>query len=558
MSVSDLRDFEDNAVIETDICIVGSGPAGLSIAKEFAGTNTQVWVVESGGYTEEPDTQALYEIESVGVPRMPQERVRNRILGGSTHTWFGRCAPFNEMDFQQRDWVPYSGWPIELESLVPYLERASKNLGLGPSYYDQRLERDLNAAASAPKFDSSLLRNQFWQYSKVSNTNREPVRFGPNFFPKLKDVPNIHVLMHANVTHINTNQQGTKVESVDVSTLEHKQARIQARVVILCCGGVENARLLLASNRIVPQGVGNQNDTVGRFLADHPGTVLGTFAPKHFTKINNYFGNYWLFNQAGKHYYNRGIALSPEIQKREGLLNCAAYLNTTTANDDPWEAMKRLRDRIKKVRQVSTPMHRDVLALLAHPGTVAQGLYQHRVVKRPPVSRAKELEVYCLTEQLPNPDSRVMLSEQKDALGMPLSKIDWRISDLEKQSVRRLGQLIQQESQRLKLPPLILEDWLDSDEPWRHRMKDRSHPTSTTRMSINPKEGVVDSNCQVHGVDGLFVAGSSTFPTTGYANPTLMIISMSIRIADWLKATHFHSSSQFSPKASTHELETVA
>lgn len=541
MSFSDLRELEDQSVIQTDLCIIGSGPAGLSIAKEFIGSKIDVWVLESGGHQDEPETQALYDIESVGVPRMPQERVRNRIVGGSTHTWFGRCAPFTEMDFEPRDWVPHSGWPISLDSLTPYISRASQTLGLGISRYDAQLEQELNAHAPAPPFNSDLLRSQFWQYSKVSNTQREPVRFGKHVLPKFKNEPNIHILTHANVTHINTNAAGTQVESVDISTLEHKRATVKAKVVVLCCGGVENARLLLASNRILPTGVGNQNDMVGRFLADHPGTVIGTVAPKHAAKISTYFGNYWSFDQAGKHYYNRGLTLSPQVLKQEGLLNCAAYLNPTNAPDDPWTAIKALRDRVKRVRKVSQPIHKDIASVLRHQRTVAQGFYQQRVEKRPPVSLAQELEIYCLTEQLPDPNSRVMLSDQIDALGMPRSKIDWRISDLEKQSVRRLAQLIAQESERLGLPSLQMDAWLDSDEPWKHRFKDRSHPSCATRMSVNPKEGVVDTNCQVHGVAGLFVAGSSTFPTAGYANPTLMIISMAMRIADRLKETQFRS-----------------
>jgi choline dehydrogenase-like flavoprotein len=291
----------------------------------------------------------------------------------------------------------------------------------------------------------------------------------------------------------------------------------------------------------VPTGVGNQNDMVGRFLADHPGTVIGTFAPEHAPKVSTYFGNYWSFDEDGKHYYNRGLTLSSQILQREGLLNCAAYLNSTNAPDDPWEAMKSLRDRVKRSRKVARPLHKDVISVLRHQRTVAQGFYQQRVEKRPPVSLAKQLEVYCLTEQLPDPDSRVTLSNQVDALGMRRSKIDWRVSDLERQSVRRLGQLIAQESERLGLPPLQMKAWLETDEPWHHRFKDRSHPSCATRMSVNPKTGVVDTHCQVHGVSGLFVAGSSTFPTAGYANPTLMIISMALRIADRLKDTQFHT-----------------
>lgn len=550
MSIVDLRNLEHDITIDADLCIIGSGPAGLSIAKEFAGTNLQVWVLESGGFQEEAETQALYEIESVGVPRLPQTQARNRILGGSTHTWFGRSASFNEMDYKPRHWVPFSGWPINSDDLASYLERASHNLGLTPSNYDETLVSALGISHSDLQINSSLLRNQFWQYSKVSNQQREPVRFGKDFLSKVRDVPNIHILLHANVTHINTNSEGTKAESVDISTLEHKTGKVRAKAFVLCCGGVENARVLLASNRVLPQGVGNQNDMVGRFLADHPGTILGEFDTKDVAKVYRYFGNYWAFDERGKHYYNRGFALSQAIQEKEGLLNCAAYVNPEVDFYDPWEAAKRLKARIKKSVKVTNPVYEDILSIFGNPKTLADGTFQQIVKKRPPYSKVNKLELFCLTEQLPDPESRVLLSNQKDALGMPLSKLDWRISDLEKESVHRLSLLVKQEFERLNLPSLRLREWLSCDKSWRPMFKDRYHPSCSTRMSINPKEGVVDINCQVHDVSGLYVAGSSTFPTAGFANPTLMIIAMSIRIADRLKATVFNEvKPQYQPVA---------
>jgi choline dehydrogenase-like flavoprotein len=549
LKFSDLREFEDNSLIETDLCIIGSGPAGLSIAKEFIGTTLQVWIIESGGLAEEPETQALYDIENVGVSRqINQELVRNRIFGGTSHTWTGRCAPLDAIDLQDRAWVPYSGWPIAQTELEPYLERAGENLGIGPNCYDQQLWKQFKVSPPQPAIDSALLKSQFWQFSKDAQNPKEPMRFGRNFAPN--HAPNIHVLLHANVTHLNTNLAGTCLESVEVSTLEKKQIQIKAKAVVLACGGIENARLLLNSNRILPQGVGNSQDLVGRFLMDHPGCILGSFDPKYSAKVQSRFGHYWLDNPQGRHLYLHGLALSPELQAKEQLLNCAAFLEQIPSPDDPWFAMVRLKNARKRKASTlpweqSRTALQDALAIATQSGTVVDGLYRRFIKHRPSIIKAARIDLFCLVEQRPNPESRVTLSDKIDALGQPLSQINWHISEQERHTVHRFGQLICQEFKRMGLPQPILADWLEK-ENWQSHFTDRAHPIGTTRIALDPTSGVVNPNCQVHGVEGLFIAGSSVFPTTGHANPTLMIVALSIRLADWLKASHFtHQKSSY-------------
>jgi choline dehydrogenase-like flavoprotein len=533
VNVSDLRALKDNLVIESDLCIVGSGPAGLSIAKEFVGTNIKVVILESGGKSEEAETQALYEIESIGVPRqMNQDVIRSRILGGSSHIWTGRVAPFDELDFKERSWVPYSGWSISRRSLDPYLVRGGENLGLGPHCYDEQLWEKFRVNPPAASLNTSQVHPVFWQFSKHVTNRQEPMRFGQGFMPE--GASNIQLILHANVTHLNTNQAGTKLESVEVSTLEGKKACVKARAIVLACGGIENARLMLASNRIVPHGVGNQNDLVGRFLMDHPGCVLGSFDPDSAQEVRDRFGHYWLDDAKGRHVYLHGIALSHKLQEKEQLLNCAAYLETVASEDDAWGTLRELKTRLKEGK-ISLKSYQTALNVLTRSPEIGHGLYRRYLKHRPTINKAEKVELFCHVEQRPDPDSRVMLSDKVDRLGMPISKLNWKISEQERQSVRRLAHLICDEFNRLGLPKPTLSAWLDQKEGWEPNFSDRAHPTGTTRMSDDPTQGVVDSNCQVHGVEGLFVAGSSVFPTAGYANPTLMIVGMSLRLADWLK-----------------------
>jgi len=543
MEPVDLRELEgEPRSIHTDLCIVGSGPAGASIAKEFAGLTIQVLVIEGGGEEQTPANQALYDVENVGVARMTQELVRNRVLGGSSHTWTGRCVSFDDIDFQCRTWVPNSGWPISPIEVLPFLERAREYLGIGPNVYSDNLWKKLEVPQ--PPFDPTRLRSQFWQFSRDSRNAHEPTRFSRTIASI--DEPNVKVLTYANVTHVNTSTDGPRVESLEIRTLEGKRFEVKAKTVVLACGGIENARLLLASNRVVPNGVGNAHDLVGRFLMDHPRCTLGWFDPNRSAAIQDCFGHYRLDDEKGRHVYLHGVALSPAIQRKEHLLNCAAFLEEIPSADDPWMAMTRLLSEAKP--NVETlewnrprPPGNEIMTMISHLPSLLNNAYRRVVRHRFPIIGARELGLACLVEQVPDTSSRVTLAERTDALGMPISRIDWRIGELEWRSVLRLNELIRLELRRIGLPEHSHNLRLSEDIDWRSNFIDRAHPAGTTRMAYAPKQGVVDRNCQVHGVAGLYIAGSSVFPTAGHGNPTLMIVALAIRLADHLKLKEFAS-----------------
>lgn len=542
MQFVDLRELEEPRSIETDLCIVGSGPAGTSIAKEFAGSSIRVLVIESGGAEPSPATQALYDAENVGVARMRQELVRNRILGGTSHTWSGRCVSFDDIDFERRTWVPNSGWPISPIDVLPFLERSREYFGMGPNVYDDNLWEKLGKAPPQPLIDPTRLKSQFWQYSRDTQNPSEFTRFSRTIASI--EEPNVKVLTYANLTHVNTSADGTRVESLEISTLEGKRFEVKAKSVVLACGGIENARLLLASNRIVFNGLGNAHDLVGRFLMDHPRCTLGWFPPDRSAAIQERFGNYWLRDEKGWHVYLHGLALSPAVQKKEQLLNCAAFVEEDASADDPWMAMKRLLRMAQPnvdplAGSGARPATNEIAAMIRHLPGLLSNAYR-RVVKRQfPIIRIEKLTLVCLVEQVPNACSRVTLAERKDALGMPISRIDWRIGELEWRSVLRFSELIGLELRRIGLPEHSPNARLSEEIDWRSNFIDRYHPTGTTRMADSPQQGVVDRNCKVHGVSGLYIAGSSVFPTAGHGNPTLMIVALAIRLADWLKRNEF-------------------
>jgi choline dehydrogenase-like flavoprotein/predicted dehydrogenase len=533
MKIFDLNQMESGSVVATDLCIIGTGPAGLTIANELAGVGIRTLVLESGGLGDEPESQALYEIESTGAPRvLDQEILRRRILGGSSHVWTGRCAPFDPWDFERRSWIAGSGWPIGRDELEPYLERAAPYLGLAAGKYDESLWPRFRVNPPTPPLAGTALRPMFWQFSRRRSGGPGAAHFGQDW--SNGNATNIEILLHANVTQINVDSDGGRFESVDVSSLGGKKARIKAKSAVLCCGGIENARLMLASNRVAPNGVGNDRDTVGRYLMDHINSTVGYFESGHSYDLRSRFGHYWLDDTSGRHLYLHGVGLNRDTQERDRLVNCHAYLEQIDeVQDDAWGALKRLRTSAKSGRISGS----DAGHVLSHMGEISRGVYRRTVQHRGRLGAVKRIELHLMLEQAPDPESRVTLSaDKKDALGMPLSSIHWKINETERITAKRMVELVGEEFVRLGLPLPLGVPALNDQDDWIGRCTEKAHPTGSTRMSSNPADGVVDVDSKVHGVSGLFVAGSSTFPTAGAANPTLMIVATAVRLADHLKA----------------------
>ncbi|TAH13116.1 MAG: GMC family oxidoreductase [Curvibacter sp.] len=533
MQFHDLRELDNNDVIKADVCIIGSGPAGLSIAGEYANTGKSVWVIESGGRGIDAPTQKLYQYENVGAQRcLNQDLIRIRAYGGTSALWSGRVAPFREIDFAKRDWVDYSGWPITREDLNPYLKRAGEILGLGPNQYDDSLWSQFKMEKPRPCFNEENLRSEFWQFSRSKQIKKQPTRFAEDFNPQPS--ANLNILLYANVTHINTDDEGRQIESVSVTTLEGVQAMIKSTLVVVCCGGVENARLLLASNKQHSRGLGNHNDMVGRFFMDHPYCELGEFSVAHSRELVDRFSHFWLDDDSGRHVYLHGLTLGKEIQEKEQLLNCAVYLVQDADIDSSWLTAKRLVMALK-ARKFNMDVAKDAGRLLLGLDKILDGFFRRYFKNRPPILKSNRIALGCNVEQLPDHNSRITLSDKLDAIGMPLARIDWKISERERDTVNRMIEIINLELPAIGLPAMKPVKWLDN-EKWRDNFFDVAHHMGSTRMSSDPRQGVVDENCKVYDVKGLYIAGGSVFPTAGTANPTLMIVSMALRLADHLKS----------------------
>jgi choline dehydrogenase-like flavoprotein len=533
MPTLDSSEFASSEILtdrlRCDVCIIGTGPAGITIARELSGTPLRVTLLESGGAVRQEASDALNEIESVGWPRvMDQWEVRNRVVGGSSATWKARCAPFDEIDMQARDWVPYSGWPTAIGNLSSYIDRSAKHLGLGAGngITDDRIWAltGHSRMRTGPDPDPDKLLPMFWQFGRDPVNSYDRIRFS-HFTADLGS--NVTIVTNATVVRINANEPATAVESVEFAAVDGRLWKLSATTVVLCAGGIEHARLLLSSHNVVAQGLGNGRDLVGRFLMDHIRGPVARFQPGNTRAALKQFASF-KSPSTGTNTFQHGMRLSPEVQRAERLLNCSAWLEEHLAPDDPWEMLIRFLRRESGARP-------DLRLMLENSGLLIYGLKEHFISHRAIPRKLTGVTLEAMCEQAPNPDSRITLSDRRDRLGMRISRIDWRVSEEEARAMRRMTELMIEQFSRMGVDPPEIVEWVRDEAMFPQMYRDVAHPTGTTRMAEDPAQGVVDVQCQVHGVNGLFIAGSSVFPTVGHANPTQLIVALAVRLSDTLK-----------------------
>lgn len=518
------------AAIAADVCIVGAGAAGITLAREIAGHGSRVALVESGDFEFRHRAQALYLGENIGLANYSTARSRLRMFGGSTTRWSGQCRPLDPIDFEEREGIAHSGWPFSRDELEPHYRRAQRICNLGP--YDYSPSPWRSAEAGALQLDDACLETRIYQFSF-------PRDFGQFYRAELGSDSNIDVYLNANVIDIEVDEHAGHVTGLRIATFNDRNIRFTATTYVLACGGIENARLLLASNRVASTGIGNQHDLVGRFFMDHPYFLSGHYQPARPEYDRSIYVIEDYARVGGEQKFNAAMSLDEQTLRRERLNACAVFFvrrplyKTLPEYFSP--GGKSFIHLIDVLRHHELPDRH----LRRHARNIVSGFRdvgcllgrQLANVARP----RPALALQAVLEATPNPDSRVTLGERKDRFGMPRVQVDWRLNARDKLGLRRLIATMRAEFTRLKLGSLI-ENHSEGDTGWPNSMAGGRHHMGTTRMHADERRGVVDSNCRVHGCANLYVAGSSVFPTGGYANPTLTIVALAIRLADHIKS----------------------
>jgi choline dehydrogenase-like flavoprotein len=521
----DARSVPTGSVIETEVCIVGAGAAGITLAREFTHSGFRVILLESGGAELEQATQDLYAGSDIGRPYDLFAASRLRYFGGTTNHWGGVwCDMPNSLDFEMREGVPYSGWPFSLSYLEPWYRRAQPVLKLGPYGYALSdwgiAPSDIPEPFRGPHFGCQVLQQG------------PATRFGTEYGPELRQAGNLSVYLHANALRFDASENGGAVRQVNVGVLPDGRFTVRARIYILAAGGIENARLLLLSESEAGVGLGNDHDLVGRFFMLHleysGGIIVLTDPYADLTFQTGELGA--RYNRLGP--TRRFVSYISLSNKTKRQLKLPAFrVRFQYPRIPELDALTRLIYRTDRGGDILHDLGSVIRKFPAVATYIARRMVYGR--NRPPVPMAS-IPLNCTSEQMPNPDSRIGLGKDLDAFGLRKVAVDWRLMAEDKRGMATGNRLLGAELGRGgfgRLQSTVPED----DSEWPSDMRGDQHHMGTTRMQRDPRMGVVDENCRVHGVANLYVAGCSVFPTGGTFNPTLTIVALALRLADHIK-----------------------
>ena len=521
--ITDARQLPDGTAVKADVCIVGAGAAGITIARELISSGLTVIVFESGGFDRERAAQKLNAGRSNNPFDYRLDESRSRIFGGTTSQWSGWCRELDPGDFERRDWIPESGWPIGLDTLAPCYERARSLCEVTDEHSNPRSH---SAGQKALNLEKPLITRRF----ELS----PPTDFGRRYRDGLSSAANVSVYLNATATSFNTSETSERVDSIEFKTLSATSIVAKAGTFVLASGGIENARLLLASADNRRYALGNSTDLVGRYYMDHFAFFSSIIEADDTSPSLEYYTRPFDGRPARGGRVTGGITLDDAELRQRKLLGAVlrfverpAFTLTRAYNSPGMSSALRIVNSVsagKLPPDISAHFARATKGV-AKVAAVAARRFAHDL--RPHT----KLSVRCLAETAPNRDNRITLSNSRDALGQRHPAVVWNIGESERRSVSALHSEFLAQASKLDLGPVQPIDE-DFEPKW---LTGASHHMGTTRMHDSPRHGVVDRNCRVHGIGNLYVAGSSVFPTCGYANPTLTIVALAIRLADRLK-----------------------
>ncbi|MFT5052459.1 MAG: choline dehydrogenase-like flavoprotein [Chlamydiales bacterium] len=551
--IVDLNESRSGTLPLYDLCIIGSGPAGATLAAELADAERSICVLESGLGNSTRHADSLRDVASEGIHI--KEYSRERVLGGASTTWAGLSSPLDRTDLEPRPWLPHSGWPITEAELTPYYAQAAERYRFPPATlfgtdgFGALRDREGLRADRQPASWEAVHEKIFLACSDPQNFGREQrAIYGGTA---------IDLYLDATVLRLEPGSGTKSIDCARVRTRDGHEHTLRARVFVLATGGIENARLLLNSTDLCPQGLGNERDQVGRFFMNHPKNYHGIL---HLAQprgdVPYYFGCLYK-GYAGY----AGLCLKPEVQADAQLLNSYVRLEPLF----PWSDSQGVEALVLIVKRCSFFFKRwkdkrkdEVVTLRDYSETGDDsdlqnqrksvgkwigllftilfdirkvGTYAlYRLSRKKPKIRRVRLRNFM--EMEPVPQNRVTLTTERDPYGTPIACVRHECTPADERSMKALHEHLAREFEAQGIGRL--ETSLQDVKPW-PITQDASHHMGSTRMGSDPSSSVVTPQGRLHTVDNVFAAGASVFPTSGSANPTFTIVALSIRLAEHLK-----------------------
>ena len=521
-----ITDFQEipstDIILEADLCIVGSGPAGLTLASEFANTKYKVILLEAGGFDHEVETQEIYEGKVTG-RAYPVSASRLRMFGGTSAHWIGQSGTIPSRHMKERSGVIDASWPISYETLVPYYRKANSLLELGNFDYDKAEEKNLTQLAE-PSVNGPLVPH-IWRKRLAG-----PLHFGSRMKTDMEQATNIDVFLHANVTKLITNERATQLKEIQFSTLDGIRGIARAQYFVLACGGLEIPRLLLNTDNVLPFGLGNSRGFVGRYFMEHPNGSIGTIYLSNQTALTalESLSRSVLDKELPIGKWKPAICVGEKFEREQKIGGGYYRFHIQWPWKDGWSRFLSS-DSSYLSKTYLLARFFDEWGFAAYRRALGHSKFRQFFAET-------EARVFIEFEQVPNPDSRVFLTDNRDRLGLRRIGLDWRLSDQDIRTARALGEAIGREAYLKGWGRFRFDEWLLEDGAERSNNFGISyHHIGTVRMGESPESGPVDSECRLFGCDNLYIASSAVFPTASFVNPTLTIVALAHRIADDLK-----------------------
>jgi choline dehydrogenase-like flavoprotein len=517
--INDLLQSSPSQSARRDVCIIGAGAAGIALAVELERLGKSVFLLEGGGAKHEEQAQEPYKSEVVGNTHRGVHVGRIRAQGGTTTKWGGQILEFDALDFEERGWVDGSGWPFSKQHLAPFYGHALRLEGLETAIHsDTDVWKQLGL--TPPSFRG--MESYLTRWCPEPNFARMHARS--------LEGPAIDLWLHANAVEVlleHEQVQGIRCRTQPSEGAPAREAIFRASEYVFCLGAIESSRFFLQPRKNGAQLPWNRSGLLGKHFQDHIDSNAAIVRPKSASRLHQAFDN--IFLQGFK--YHPKIRLPLPVQQENSLLNAGATLHFVSDIDDSLAAIKAtakhlLRRRFEEIRKDQ------LLKMLRNSPLLAQQTFRYAVQHRAFVPKSAQilLRVHC--EQEPATRSSITLSNERDSLDMLRTRLDWRISKREIQTIRTFVQLASQSLSEIAHVQPVPE--LEDDAAYIARCDDSNHHMGGMRMHDSPNQGVVDPNLRLNGTSNGFVCSNAVFPTSGFSNPTHTLVALAVRLAQHL------------------------
>jgi len=540
--ITDGKHLNGDSPLTCDVLIVGAGPAGIVLARELAKSGRKIVIVDGGRVC--PPAHVGRQpgpAHDLSLVQAAKDIYRATGLGGATALWGGFCLPYDQSALQPRVRLGLPGWPLSLQEIRRYEDKAQEHLNL--STFAQVAEQSYG-------FRDQLYTDEAIELHQLQFSRADYVRIeGEKAFRQSGE---IFFVENVYIDRIVFGENRSTVKRIEGVDLARRRVGFAPRFAILASGCIEATRLLLAQRSAHPTGIGNAGGHLGRHLMSH----LEGLVPLDINPQSVLFGRKSIQSGSGPAPFVDVFKVDQKIVREENLLNCHAWLHRPILTDPAHASAtysllffgKWLRKRLIRQEHDRSDEHHigrslDVSDVLKHVANIALGapelwrtLYLERRSesghRRPFVTKGVyegRVALKWNSEQEPNPKSFIQLNHACDALGNPLAEVRWEPSDLDRRTVRRHLEILEQSFRRrgiggFTVPPEEAE-----------HVAVGGHYIGTTRMASSESDGVVDPDCRVFSTDNLYVAASSVFPTSDSVNPTFMLVTLATRLADHLE-----------------------